>query len=409
MARNKVDRRRLVFVVLIIASLALLTVSFRQTDSGPVHAIRQAAISVFAPVQTVGAKVAKPFQDAYRWISTLWSAHQEVDRLRIELQALQGEAFKLREQTDENRRLRGLLDLKNGLEEKGIFPANTEFKVARVIGKSPTIWNAWVDIDKGSADGVQIDQAVIGATPSVSDAVIGKGLVGKVINVTKYSARVQLISDGESSVSAKIQDSRAEGFVEGSVSGQLVMNYVDRDIVVNPKQIIETSGFGGVYPPNIPIGIVSSVGEEDVNAYKRIEMDAFIDFLVLEEVMVVIVPTTPNTYSPNATSSTTSSSIITDSSTTTSSTDIDSSLTDSSSTTMRENINRTTTTRRSINTTTTRRNAGTTGTSATTTLVTVPTSTTTTTNITNNTTTTSAPNIITSSTTTIRTSTSTSE
>jgi rod shape-determining protein MreC len=93
-------------------------------------------------------------------------------------------------------------------------------------------------------------------------------------------------------VAAKIQGIRAEGMVEGSVSGQLTMDYVDRDIKVDPKLIIVTSGYGGVYPPAIPIGIVSNVGEEDVSAYKEIEVQAFVDFRVLEEVMVLIVPTT---------------------------------------------------------------------------------------------------------------------
>ena len=65
MPSNKVAWRRMVFVVLIIASLALLTVSLRQTESGPVHAIRQAGVSVLSPLQSWGAKAAKPFQDGY--------------------------------------------------------------------------------------------------------------------------------------------------------------------------------------------------------------------------------------------------------------------------------------------------------------------------------------------------------
>ena len=121
----------------------------------------------------------------------------------------------------------------------------------------------------------------------------GKGLVGKVVWVTAHSAKVQLITDSESSVAAKIQGSRAEGIVEGSVSGQLTMDYVDRDIKVDPKLVVVTSGYGGVYPPDIPIGIVASVGEEDVNSYKEIEVQPFVDFRVLEEVMVLIVPEEP--------------------------------------------------------------------------------------------------------------------
>lgn len=312
MPRNKVAWRRLVFVVLIIAALALLTVSFRETESGPVHAIQQAAAGALSPLQSWGAKAAEPFQDGYQWIRTLWSAHKEAERLARELQELQGEAVKLKEQAEENERLKGLLDF----QEKGTFPEGTEFMVARVIGKSPTRWEAWIQIDKGTADGVQVDQPVVGATPVATSSLSGKGLVGKVVNVTSHTAQVQLITDSESSVAAKIQGSRAEGIVEGSVSGALVMDFVDRDIVVEPKLVVVTSGFGGIYPAAIPIGIVANVGEEDVNIYKEIEVQSFIDFRVLEEVMVLIIPNTSAVSTPAVsaastatTSSTTSSTV----------------------------------------------------------------------------------------------------
>jgi rod shape-determining protein MreC len=291
MPRNKVVWRRLVFVVLIIASLALLTVSFRESESGPVHAVQQAGASILSPLQSWGARVAEPFRNGYGWVRTIWSAHKEADRLAQELQLLQGEAVKLKEQAEENQRLKSLLDFR----DKGTFPDGTQFKVARVIGKSPTRWQAWIQIDMGSADGVQIDQAVVGATPIAGESLAGKGLVGKVTDVTEHTAQVQLMTDSESSVAAKIQGSRAEGVVEGSVSGRLIMDFVDRDIAVDPKLVIVTSGFGGIYPPAIPIGIVANVGEEDVDIYKEIEVQAFVDFRVLEEVMVLIVPPSTTT------------------------------------------------------------------------------------------------------------------
>ncbi len=292
MPRNKPAWRRGVFVVLIIASLALLTVSFRESESGPVHAIQQTGAGILTPLQSWGATAAKPFQDGYEWIRTLRSAHEEAARLRAELQQLQGEAVKLKEQAEENERLKGLLDLK----DKGTFPEGTEFTIARVIGKSPTRWEAWIQIDKGSADGVEINQVVVGATPMSTDSPSGKGLVGKVVSVTAHSAQVQLIIDSESSVAAKIQGSRAEGIVEGSVSGALTMDFVDRDITVEPKRVIVTSGYGGVFPPAIPIGIVANVGEEDVNIYKEIEVQSFVDFRVLEEVMVLAPPGADSSY-----------------------------------------------------------------------------------------------------------------
>jgi hypothetical protein len=65
MPRNKVAWRRFVFVVLIIASLAVLTVSFRETEAGPVHAIQQGTAGLLAPLQSWGSRIAQPFQDGY--------------------------------------------------------------------------------------------------------------------------------------------------------------------------------------------------------------------------------------------------------------------------------------------------------------------------------------------------------
>lgn len=286
MPRNNVSWRRLVFVILIIASLALLTITFREADSGPVHTIQRAGAGILAPLQSWGAKVAKPFQDGYQWFKTLWSAHRRAERLEEELQILKGEAIKLEETVEEYKRLQGLLDLR----DKGVYPDGTDFAVADVIAKSPSRWSSWVLIDKGTADGIRVGLPVVGATPMTGETLSGKGLVGKVTEVTSNTAKVLLIIDSSSSVSAKIQGNRAEGIIEGSVSGDLTMDYVERDVAVDPKLVIVTSGYGPIYPADIPIGIVASVGEEDVNIYKEIEVQAFVDFRVLEEVMVLILP-----------------------------------------------------------------------------------------------------------------------
>lgn len=286
MPRNNVSWRRFVFVILIIASLALLTVTFREADSGPVHTIQRAGAGILAPLQSWGTKVAKPFQDGYQWFKTLWSAHRRAERLEEELQILKGEAIKLEETVEEYKRLQGLLDLR----DKGVYPDGTDFAVADVIAKSPSRWSSWVLINKGTADGLRVGLPVVGATPMTGETLSGKGLVGKITEVTSNTAKVLLIIDSSSSVSAKIQGNRAEGIIEGSVSGDLTMDYVERDVAVDPKLVIVTSGYGPIYPADIPIGIVASVGEEDVNIYKEIEVQAFVDFRVLEEVMVLILP-----------------------------------------------------------------------------------------------------------------------
>ena len=116
MPQNKLAWRRPVFVILILASLALLTVSFRETESGPVHAIQEAGASLLTPLNSWGAKVAEPFQDGYQWLKTLWSARAS-RAAGGRAAGAAGEAISSRSR-EENLPLRGLLDLKN----KGTYP-----------------------------------------------------------------------------------------------------------------------------------------------------------------------------------------------------------------------------------------------------------------------------------------------
>jgi rod shape-determining protein MreC len=286
MQRKAAFRRRVLFAVLIVASLVLLTVFVREPATGLLHSVQNDGSDTLSPIQSFVNRAVQPFRDGYRWAGDVLSANSRNDRLQEENEELRGQLVLLSEAAAENQRLKELLDFRDA----DIFPAGSSFQVARVINKSPTKWEAWVQIDKGSDDGVTLNQPVVGATLSADKSLSGKGLVGKVIGVGKNNARVQLIVDQSSNVAAVIQGSRAEGIIGGSLSGRLVMDYVERDQPVEEKLIVTTSGFGQIFPKGIPIGVVQSVGEIDVNIYKQIEVQPFVDFDSLEEVMVITTP-----------------------------------------------------------------------------------------------------------------------
>jgi rod shape-determining protein MreC len=297
MPRHNPVKRRVLLTALVVISLVMLTVFFREPSSGVLHSVQRSSVGALAPLESLASKAIKPFQDGWRWATTLWSAHKENQLLKAELEDLRGQVVQLAEASQENNRLKGLLEFRDA----GIFPSGTTFATARVIGKSPTKWREWVLIDKGSADGVALNQAVVGATPSADQSLSGKGLVGKVIAVSTHSAQVQLLIDSESSVAGVIQGqdatvtgTRAEGILEGTVSSKLIMDFVERDQKVELKQLVVTSGFGQIFPKGIPVGVVASVGEEDVNIYKQIEVQPFVDFRALEEVMVLTTALPPS-------------------------------------------------------------------------------------------------------------------
>lgn len=286
MPRNEAARRRLLFAVLVLVSLVLLTAFFREPASGYLHSIQRGGLGAVTPLQSLSTRAVEPFQDGYRWFKDTWAANERNKELTRELEELRGSVVALKEASEENERLKQLLDFRDA----GIFPAGSTFVVARVVARSPTRWQAWVHLDKGSADGVQLNQPVVGATLAADKSLSGKGLVGKVIAVAPRAAIVQLITDPESYVAAVVQGTRAEGILVAPEAGQLGMDFVERDEEVQVNRIVITSSASGVFPKGVPIGVVESVGEVDVDVYKQIRVRPFVDFRRLEEVMVITNP-----------------------------------------------------------------------------------------------------------------------
>lgn len=281
--QKELGRRRLVLTALVIISLIFITLFLREASDGALHSVQQGGLGAMSPIQSVATRAVQPFQEAWRYVTGVWSAYEENRELASELEELRGQVVQMQEAAEENERLKRLLEF----QQSGIFPAGSTYCVARVIGRSPTRWQNWVQVDKGTADGLAVNQPVVGAAGKAGDSLSGKGLVGKVVAVTAHSAQVQLISDPESSVAALIQGTRAEGILEGTVTGSLLMDFVERDQLVELEAVVITSGSGQIFPKGIPVGKVVSVGEEDVNIYKTIEVQPFVEVRSLEEVMVL--------------------------------------------------------------------------------------------------------------------------
>ena len=115
-----------------------------------------------------------------------------------------------------------------------------------------------------------------------------QGLLGQTVDVTEHSARVRLITDQRSGVSAIIQATRAEGIVNGSIEGDLSMDFVSRETTVNVGDIVLTSGMGGVYPKGLLVGDVQDVEVNENDLYQRISVRPAASITGIEEVIVLL-------------------------------------------------------------------------------------------------------------------------
>jgi rod shape-determining protein MreC len=277
--RRQVRRRRAVLVALIVASLILLSLSFNESDSGPLNSLQRGVSAIFTPIGEGAERALKPVRDLVNWFDETWDARGENEDLRAEIGELRGQVADLQAAEGENREFERLLDFDASAAAGGFEPVT-----ARVIERSPTIWYSQVQVDKGSSAGVEVNDAVIN----------GDGLVGRVSEVTRGAAIVELITHHENGVTAKVLPDGPSGIVEPEVGDpdDLLLDYIDNDRTVQEDAIVETAGWStgrisSAYPPGIEIGVVTEAELGEEGGYQRIHVRPFADLRELEFVQVL--------------------------------------------------------------------------------------------------------------------------
>ena len=270
-----VRRRRAVLVLLVVLSLLLLTAYFGEAPGGRLHAVQRGFLTVVSPIQDGANKALKPVRDLFGWFGDTLHAKSQRDQLLKQVD-------KLRQQVvadeAEKRSYRELLSIYH-LDQLGISDYHPV--TATVVAKSPNIWYSTVNIDKGEAAGVRVNDPVIN----------GEGLVGKVAQVASDGAQVDLITDSTMGVSARIGTSNATGIIQPKVGdpNDLLLQYLPANTRAVAGENVVTSGTispdDSLYPPGIPIGQVTSVNEE--SAYRSVNVHPFANLHNLDVVQVL--------------------------------------------------------------------------------------------------------------------------
>jgi rod shape-determining protein MreC len=265
-------------------SIGLLTVYFGESTSGGLHAIQRGAQEVLAPIEEGASRAFKPFRDTINWIGDVFDAKGENKDLKEENAKLREDLAEAQTAQREAQQLRDLV----GLPEDELYPQGTDPVTARVIARSPTSWQSSIQIDKGSSDGIEVDMPVVASGSS------GGGLAGKVTSVGRGTARVTLITDESSAVSAQVMPDGATGIVKPTVGDpeDMVLDFIDKDRPVSEDTTIITSGsrsdrFESLFPRGIPIGRVTKVDAEERELYQRVHLKPFADLKRMDFVQVL--------------------------------------------------------------------------------------------------------------------------
>ncbi len=255
--------QRIVFPVLVILSVvAILLGKLDQRVFEPLRisltdAAAPALEALSRPIATAGNLI-----DRADMLANLYKENVHLQDDNDRLLRWQQVALRL---ASENAELRRLLKL--------VPQPMASYVTARVIANSGGAFARNLLVDAGSDSGVARGQAVI----------TGDGLVGRIAEVGTRAARILLLTDLNSHIPVIIERTRQRAILSGDNSERPLLEYRDPAAAVDISDRIVTSGEGGVFPPGLPVGVVSAVngGAPRVALYvelSRVEYVRIVDY-----------------------------------------------------------------------------------------------------------------------------------
>lgn len=244
--------------------------------------------SVAGAVQSFVRETVAPLQEV---VSGAWSSVREGASSVRGYGGLMAENKRLSEKATElEARVRQL----QGLEQQNVsLRAQLGFKRSQsmpliacaIIGRDPDGWWHTLRINKGAADGVATNLAVISVD----------GLIGRTISVSPHTADVLLLSDPTCQVSARIARTGAFGVLTGrgpNWQGQVVsrLDYINKNVEIVEGDEVVTSGLGGVFPGGLLVGQVDRVYTDRSGLYQYADIVSKASIGQLEYVFVVRTP-----------------------------------------------------------------------------------------------------------------------
>jgi rod shape-determining protein MreC len=236
---RRTGRSRLTLALLILTSIAVLTLDFR--GSGIVKGARNGLATVLSPFEGAARTATKPFRNGWNGMTHYGDVKSENERLRRRLAELEGQADKNANSAKELEQLTKATDLP--------WIGDVHKVAARVVAGPTSNFSHSVEIDKGSKDGLKVNMPVVA----------GDGLVGRVQQVTSSHAIVQLLTDPDFKVGVRVVPTGVLGTAKGQGEGDplVVDTGLDAGAKVDQHTPLTTSGADNSrYPASIPIGTV---------------------------------------------------------------------------------------------------------------------------------------------------------
>lgn len=262
-------------VLLVGILFGLLILLSAQVRLGRTTVLEQALFRVTSPVVRLLSGGTAAVGDLWDGYVYLVGTHRENQELRRELDALRLERSRFDGVLRENDRLRELLGLREGVAYSSL--------VARIVANEALGAERSLLVDRGGADGVFLDMP----------ALAPEGVVGRVVAVAPRSAKIQLITDPNSSVAVTVVRTGLRGMAAGRGGDLLWLRHIPLLEDVRPGDRLVTSGLDRVHAPGYPVGTVLQV-EVGSGPMTQIEVAPAADPARLSEVLLLRVASDPS-------------------------------------------------------------------------------------------------------------------
>jgi rod shape-determining protein MreC len=269
MVRRSQRSPRLTLAMLVMAAMTVLTLD--QRGFGPVHDARSAASTSFHPLRSGADAVTRPAVNAWRGLWHYGAVRDENDRLRQQV-------TELRAQADAGAQAQAQLGQIAAAQDLAVTGAHPT-TVARVSGGPISNFDATVELDKGSDDGLAVGMP----------AVVGRALVGRVTQVEGGHSAVQLLTDPDTRIGVALTQSGQVGTLVGQGAGRPLA--MGRDIqagVAVPAGDTAFTAPSSRYPPDLEVGRVSKAGGSPDGLTQSVEVTPAADLGHLTYVTVIL-------------------------------------------------------------------------------------------------------------------------
>jgi rod shape-determining protein MreC len=244
--------QRTTLPVLILLSGAIVILG--KADQTMFDKFRTTLSDALAPALDIMSRplgAAETAVDRARGVVALYQDNRRLEQENERLLQWQQVALKL---SADNRQLRGLL--------KAVPEGKVSYVTTRVIANSGGAYVRTVMINAGAEEGLARGQA----------AITGEGLVGRLTEVGSRAARILLITDLNSRIPVTVDGSHSNAVLAGDNSDRPRLVYLATPEAVKVGDRIVTSGEGGIFPPGLPVGVVTAIGAGGPRVEPYVEM-----------------------------------------------------------------------------------------------------------------------------------------